>query len=174
MEYNRTFLRKLKENYFMSKALYETVKEQAEEIEKKILLEYEFYESEEIAKMKKSRGGNGSPKRILEPFNTFLMEESDFNRYLDLAYSEYVKSGIADPRGKDYIPEAEEKALYHEAEQQLIDYAIEIIPDFLNEKVCGTWKQAENEEQACLFAEITLICKYPNVRYTSCNVVNVA
>ena len=42
-----------------------------------------------------------------------------------------------------------------------------------NEKVCGTWKQAENEEQACLFAEITLICKYPNVRYTSCNVVNV-
>nr|DAR46192.1 MAG TPA: hypothetical protein [Caudoviricetes sp.] len=37
-----------------------------------------------------------------------------------------------------------------------------------NEKVCGTWKQA------CLFAEITLICKYPNVRYTSCNVVNVA
>lgn len=34
MEYNRTFLRKLKENYFMSKALYETVKEQAEEIEK--------------------------------------------------------------------------------------------------------------------------------------------
>lgn len=23
-----------------------------------------------------------------------------------------------------------------------------------NEKVCGTWKQAENEEQACLFAEI--------------------
>ena len=43
-----------------------------------------------------------------------------------------------------------------------------------NEKVCGTWKQAENEEQDCLFAEITLICKYPNVRYTSCNVVNVA
>ena len=39
MEYNRTFLRKLKENYFMSKALYETVKEQAEEIEKKIRAE---------------------------------------------------------------------------------------------------------------------------------------
>lgn len=59
MEYNRTFLRKLKENYFMSKALYETVKEQAEEIEKKILLEYEFYESKEITEKKKSRGGNG-------------------------------------------------------------------------------------------------------------------
>ena len=59
---------------------------------------------------------------------------SSESKYLDLAYSEYVKSGIADPRWKDYIPEAEEKALYHEAEQQLIDYAIEIIPDFLNEK----------------------------------------
>lgn len=131
MEYNKELLRKLKENYFTSKALYKVTKEQAEEIDRKILLEYEFYESKEIAEKKKSRGGNGSPRRILEPFNTFLMEESDFNRYLDLAYSEYVKSGIADPRGKDYIPEAEEKALYHEAEQQLIDYAIDIIPDFL-------------------------------------------
>ena len=35
------------------------------------------------------------------------------------------------------------------------------------EKVCGTWERADNEEQACLFAEIKLICKYPNVRYTS-------
>lgn len=42
------------------------------------------------------------------------------------------------------------------------------------EKICGTWEWADNEEQACLFAEIKLICKYPNVRYTSCNVVNVA
>ena len=134
MEYNRTFLRKLKENYFMSKALYETVKEQAEEIGKKILLEYEFYESEEVAKMKKSRGYDGIPKRILKPFDTFLISEEDFDRYLDLVYPEYVKAGIADPRGKGYIPEAEEKALYHEAEQQLIDYAIEIIPDFLKEK----------------------------------------
>lgn len=134
MEYNKELLRKLKENYFTSKALYKVTKKQAEEIDRKILLEYEFYESKEIAEKKKSRGGNGSPKRILEPFNTFLMEESDFNRYLEIAYSEYVKSGIADPRGKDYIPEAEEKALYHEAEQQLIDYAIDIIPDFLNEK----------------------------------------
>lgn len=134
MEYNKELLRKLKENYFTSKALYKVTKEQAEEIDRKILLEYEFYESKEIAEKKKSRGGNGSPKRILEPFNTFLMEGSDFNRYLDLAYSEYVKSGIADPRGKNYIPEAEEKALYHEAKQQLIDYAIDIIPDFLNEK----------------------------------------
>lgn len=134
MEYNKELLRKLKENYFTSKALYKVTKEQAEEIDRKILLEYEFYESKEIAEKKKSRGGNGSPKRILEPFNTFLMEESDFNRYLDFTYSEYVKSGIADPRGKNYIPEAEEKALYHEAEQQLIDYAIDIIPDFLNEK----------------------------------------
>lgn len=98
MEYNKELLRKLKENYFTSKALYKVTKEQAEEIDRKILLEYEFYESKEIAEKKKSRGG------------------------------------IADPRGKDYIPEAEEKALYHEAEQQLIDYAIDIIPDFLNEK----------------------------------------
>ena len=49
ISYDRKFLAKLKSNYFNAKALYETVKENAEEIERKILSENEFYETEDIA-----------------------------------------------------------------------------------------------------------------------------
>ena len=41
-----------------------------------------------------------------------------------------------------------------------------------NEKVCGTWKRANNEDEACMMAEMSLICHYPNVSYTSCEVVS--
>lgn len=67
ISYDRKFLAKLKSNYFNAKALYETVKENAEEIERKILSENEFYETEDIAEMMEKRGGDGKPKRIFEP-----------------------------------------------------------------------------------------------------------
>ena len=41
-----------------------------------------------------------------------------------------------------------------------------------NEKVCGTWKRANNEDDACMMAEFALICHYPNISYTTCKVVN--
>ena len=41
-----------------------------------------------------------------------------------------------------------------------------------NNKVCGTWKRANNADDACMMAEFALICHYPNVSYTSCEVVN--
>lgn len=43
-----------------------------------------------------------------------------------------------------------------------------------NKKVCGTWKRANNEEDACMMAESALIGRYPNIPYTSCKVVNEA
>lgn len=55
-------------------------------------------------------------------------------RFIDLCYPEYVKAGIADSRGKDYIPEANAKDLMYEAEKQLIEYGIDIIPDEFGEK----------------------------------------
>ena len=60
--------------------------------------------------------------------------EKELPRFLDLCYPEYVKAGIADPRGKEYIPEAEEKELFYEAEKQLVEYGIDIIPDEFEEK----------------------------------------
>lgn len=135
LNYDRKLLKQLKNNFFMAKALYETIKEQAEDIQRKVLAEHEFYETEDIAEMLEKRGGDGKPKRILEPSNTYMMDmETDFQTFLDLTYAEYLKAGIADKRGRDYIPEAESKDLYYEAMKQLVDYGIDIIPDEMGEK----------------------------------------
>lgn len=133
IEYDKKLLGKLKSNYFNAKALYECIKEQEKEIQRKILAENEFYETEDVAEIK--RNGNGKPERILDPDYTYMMNlETELPRFIDLCYPEYVKAGIADKRGKDYIPEAEAKDLYYESEKQLIQYAIDIIPDEFGEK----------------------------------------
>lgn len=135
LNYDRKLLAQLKNNFFMAKALYECIKNEAEEIQRKILAEHEFYETEDIAEMMETRGGSGVPKRILEPSETYMMDlDTDFQRFLDLVYPEYVKVGIADPRGREYIPEAESKDLYYEAMKQLVDYGVDIIPDGMGEK----------------------------------------
>ena len=135
IEYDRKLLGKLKSNYFNAKALYECIKEQAKEIQRKVLAENEFYEAEDVVEMEKKRGGNGKPERILDPDHTYMMDlDKELLRFIDLCYPEYVKVGIADKRGKNYIPEAESKELYYEAMKQLVEYGIDIIPDEFGEK----------------------------------------
>ena len=34
--------------------------------------------------------------------------------------------------------------------------------------ICGTWKRAVTKEEALLYAEFSIICHYPNVKYTNC------
>ena len=68
IQYDKALLGKLKSNYFNAKALYECIKEQAEEIQRKILAENEFYETEDIAERMEKRGGSGKPERILDPY----------------------------------------------------------------------------------------------------------
>ena len=74
IKYDKNFLGKLKSNYFNAKALYETIKENAEEIQRKILAENEFYETEDIAERMEKRGGSGKPERILDPDHTYMMD----------------------------------------------------------------------------------------------------
>lgn len=101
IKYDRKLLGKLKSNYFNAKALYECIKEQAEEIQRKVLAENEFYETEDVAEMMGKRGGSGKPERILDPEHTYMMDlETELPRFIDLCYPEYVKVGIADKRGK--------------------------------------------------------------------------
>lgn len=141
MEYNKAELQALQQIYFVAKAFYETVKETAEEIERRILSENEFYETEESAEKMQKRGGSGKPERILDPELTYLFvdDKEQFDRYLTLCYAEYQKAGIADPRGKEYCPDAESKGLLKQAEEVLLDYAERIVPsDLINEK---TFKQ---------------------------------
>ena len=135
ISYDRKFLTKLKSNYFNAKALYETVKENAEEIERKILAENEFYETEDVAEIMEKRGGDGKPKRIFDPSMTYMMDlDNELPRFIGLCYPEYVKAGIADSRGKGYCPDAQARELLLEATKQLVEYGIEIIPDEFSEK----------------------------------------
>ena len=135
IQYDKVLLGKLKSNYFNAKALYECIKEQAAEIQCKVLAENKFYETEDIAEMMEKRGGDGKPKRIFDPDLTYMMDlDNELPRFIDLCYPEYVKAGIADKRGKEYIPEAEAKDLMWEAEKQLVEYGIDIIPDEFGEK----------------------------------------
>lgn len=54
IQYDKVLLGKMKSNYFNAKALYETIKANAEEIQRKVLAENEFYETEDIAKRMES------------------------------------------------------------------------------------------------------------------------
>lgn len=135
IQYDKVLLGKMKSNYFNAKALYETIKANAEEIQKKILAENEFYETEDVAEMMEKRGGDGKPKRILDPDLTYMMDlEKELPRFIDLCYPEYIKAGIADPRGREYCPDAQSRELLLEATKQLVEYGIDIIPDEFGEK----------------------------------------
>lgn len=117
---DRDLLRTLKNNYYMAKALYETTKELSHEIQQKVLEENAFYDATDES---------GVPKRIYDPDRSWLMDQDeDFLRYLDLCYERYLEAGIADERGRDYLPEAESKDLYNQAETALLHYALDIIP----------------------------------------------
>lgn len=118
--YDRKLLSKLKKNYLTAKALEETIHEQAEQIAQTILNDNEFFKEDEF-------GDN----RITRPAHDFLMSDDDFERYTKMRYAEYVKTGIADPRGWEWIPGAEEAELRREAEQMLVDFALDIMPEGL-------------------------------------------
>lgn len=120
MNIDRTLLRTLKNNYYMAKAMYETIKGLSHEIRQKVLEENVFYEATDES---------GAPKRIYNPDRSWLMDQdADFLRYLDLCYERYIEAGIADERGREYLPEAESKDLCTQAETALLHYALNIIP----------------------------------------------
>ena len=134
VNYNKQELKTLKETYFTARALFETIRDTAEEIQKNILAKHPFFEEAEKAAVFASRSGENKPARILRPFDSYMMSEADFDKYLDLCYEEYKKAGIDDKRGRTYIPEAESRDLYKEAEKLLVEYAKDIIPDRMTEK----------------------------------------
>lgn len=122
--YDKKLLSRLKKNYLAAKALEDTIREQAEEIGQKILNDNEFFRDDEFREE-----GNGN--RITRTTHDFLMSDEDFERYTKMRYAEYVKAGIADPRGWEWIPGAEEEKIRREAEQMLVDFALDIMPEGL-------------------------------------------
>lgn len=98
----------------------QTIEELTEEIQQKILDENVYMDEHHNSEEK---------MRITRPFDDYLMNEDIFkNDYLEKCYAEYKKAGIADPRGKEYIPSSESKDKLKQAENQLLDFIIKILP----------------------------------------------
>ena len=130
--------------YIIAKAAERTIKEVAEDIQRKILSENEYFIMPEF------NGRRGVAKRITEPKRTYMMEDEIFlNDFLVKCYEEYQKAGIADSRGKEYSPEATAHDAKKEAENLLLKLAIELLPDELAEeketlrKAVNHWKYRE-------------------------------
>ncbi len=115
--------------YITAKATEETIKEIAEGIQKEILESGNYIVCNEFSKH------YGINNRITDPKRTYLMDEEIFiNDFLEKCYAEYKKAGIADSRGKEYYPEAEAHEERKQAENKLLQIAIDILPDEFQEE----------------------------------------
>lgn len=117
-------IRTAQKAYIAAKVSEEAIKGIAEDIQRKILAENVYIISLEF------QNRRGISERITEPKHTYLMDEEIFiNDFLEKCYAEYQKAGIADSRGKEYVPEAVARDTRLEAEKALIQLAINILPD---------------------------------------------
>ena len=135
-------IRTAQKAYITAKAAEEAIKEISEDIQRKILAENVYNV------MPKFQNRRGITERITEPKHTYLMDEEIFlNDFLDKCYAEYQKAGIADGRGKEYIPEAVARDTRLDAEKALIEIAIDILPDIPEKetlrKAATHWKYRE-------------------------------
>ena len=135
-------IRTAQKAYITAKAVEETIREISEDIQQKILAKNIYTVSPEF----QNRRGIG--ERITEPKHTYLMDEEIFiNDFLDKCYAEYQRAGIADSRGKEYIPEAVARDTRLDAEKALMQLAIDILPDIPEKetlrKATTHWKYRE-------------------------------
>ena len=135
-------IRTAQKAYITAKAAEEAIKGIAEDIQRKILVENIYTVSPEF------QNRRGIVERITEPQHTYLMDEEIFlNDFLEKCYAEYQKAGIADSRGKEYIPEAVARDTRLDAEKALMQLAIDILPDIPEKetlrKATTHWKYRE-------------------------------
>lgn len=127
--YDKNTLRELVMTYMMAKAYYETIHEKEIECDKRVLESHIFYKDEKWMEMI----ANHTKKRILDPEDSYLMNEQDSQEYYTLIYEEYKKEGIDHPNGRTWIPSSIAKDLLRKSENALMDYAIDIAPEELRE-----------------------------------------
>lgn len=160
IQYDKVLLGKMKSNYFNAKALYETIKANAEEIQRKVLAENEFYETEDIAKRMEKRGGDGKPKRILDPDLTYMMD-------LDNELRIYKEGGIMSQSNYEKYAVVKQQELLHKernlqqaisclrdrrkfASLQSIDSAIDFVADLYDLSIDEVKRVMDGEEYWCI------------------------
>ncbi len=101
------------QNYIVAKTNLEKMKALETEIKLKILKNNEFYEKDNFS------------KRITDPFYDFLMNDDDFNLYLDLLQVETKRKGLKLGREEVITYEAEKELT--QAEEKLLDWGEQIV-----------------------------------------------
>ena len=137
--------------YLIAAVAEETIKEISEDIQKKILSENVYLQNR-----------RGVTERITDPKHTFLMNDEIFiNDFLEKCYIEYQKAGIADIRGKEYFPEAEARDARINAENALIQIAVDILPECDEKEVLKSvvnhWKYRDEILQLILYLDCDVI-----------------
>ena len=142
IEGNKEKFVQLQNTVLVLKAQVKAIEEITQEIEQKILDENVYLVSYE-----NRRAFEIEEKRITKPCNTYLMDTEVFeNDYLEKCYSEFKKAGIADTRGKEWIPGAEQKKALKNAEDELLNFVIDALPSEIACKLIETryhWEYRE-------------------------------
>ena len=121
---NNKRLVQLQNNVIVLKAKVKAIEELTEKIEQKILDENIYLISSGNRRFFKLEG-----KRITKPSNIYLMDREEFeNDYLEKCYFEFKKAGIADARGKEWVPGSKERKSLKNAEDELLDFVINSLP----------------------------------------------
>lgn len=133
IEGNKDKFVQLQNTVLVLKSQVKAIEELTEEIEQKILDENVYLIS---AENRRTFEISEDEKRITKPFNTYLMDTEVFeNDYLEKCYVEFKKAGIADSRGKEWIPGAEGKRALKCAENELLNFVINALPDEIARKM---------------------------------------
>ena len=114
-----------------------------EEIQNNILKNFVFYTSAENANRFEEK-----VERIIRPFDTYMMSEEDFKEYEELCYGEFVRAGIANPKGIGWVCEEFAKKERQICEDNLLDLMRKIVPcemlsitEFVNMKNSITYRK---------------------------------
>ncbi|MGN1303812.1 MAG: hypothetical protein ACI4YB_02125 [Oscillospiraceae bacterium] len=138
--------------YLIAKAAEDSIKSIAEEIQRGILSEGDYFVAADL--WDTNRRGM-TERRITEPRRTYLMDEEIFiNDFLPKCYEKYQTAGIADDRGEEYCPEARATDKRKAAEQKLLSIAVDILPECEEKDILKTavnhWKYRDEILQIIL------------------------
>jgi len=117
--YDKVKLRKLKTNYYTALSVEKAVIEKVKQIKNNVLLQNEFFKDAE---------NEEGTDRILNSNIDFLMSEDDFIKYIKLVYEVEKENNIASPEGYETTAEWQYIEARKNAENQLINYGIDIMP----------------------------------------------
>lgn len=131
---NAAELKTLKDHvcaYELAKLNLDIVQETAKNIEEDVLNKNFFYIDPTMKEIMEYRGV-ALNDRITRADDACMIREEQKQLFYELCYVGYKKAGIADRRGVGYCPDNEARETLYTAESEMINYAIQILPQNYN------------------------------------------